>query len=157
MKIIYYFTLYKKLTNSGMAPWETVVAINDIRKMSPKLQEEVYKVTKDEEPKITIEGVSYAELVRPEEEGGEGMEPIRALMMLDWLEKDYINAANYLATRKFHAPKAENSKETNEALDKLIANYQAQHPESEPIEYNNDEEVCKEGENIEIAESQETE
>ncbi len=147
--VIRYFTLYKKLRNCNMSPWEAVVAINDIRQMSPALQKELWQWCDGKTPSITINGVSYNDLVRKVEDGGEEMNPIRALLMLDWIEKEPVEAMHYLSVHRFHAPKTPNTKEELAFLDKRIAELREKMPDKKIVaDRSNSDEECRDGEDI---------
>lgn len=94
--IIKHINLFRYLTQTeSLRPSEAYRNIQRIRKLPPELKEAVYDVIGSLCPDVEYEGVSYRELTEEE-----GMKPIRAILMLDWIRREPVAAMEYMATER---------------------------------------------------------
>lgn len=133
MKLIKYFRLYDKLRDAKLKPWEAIVAINELRKADPEILEEVYAWSEGAlGSDLTIHGISFTSLTS--EENGEGMQPHRAFLMLDWLKKEPEEAFHYLATYRFRQPMQAPTETELEMLNRRITELKVKASEVETPE-----------------------
>lgn len=96
MKVIKYISLFRYLTHAeGLKASEAYRNIQRIRKLPTELKEAVYDVLSSVSPNVSYEGVSFRELTDIE-----GMKPIRAILMLDWIRREPVAAMQYMATER---------------------------------------------------------
>ena len=96
MKVIKYISLFRYLTHTeGLKASEAYRNIQRIRKLPNELKEAVYDVLSSVSPNVSYEGVSFRELTDVE-----GMKPIRAILMLDWIRREPVAAMQYMATER---------------------------------------------------------
>lgn len=94
-----YLTLYNYLIKEeGLTRVQAVRSIAEIRKFQPEVKEAFLKWFDTKECDLTIEGVSYNDLITKDQ-----MKPVRAFKMLDWLKREPYLALRYLAMRPFRA------------------------------------------------------
>ena len=92
MKVIKYISLFRYLTHTeGLSASESYRNVQRIRKLPTELKEAVYDVLSSVSPNVSYEGVSFHELTDVE-----GMKPIRAILMLDWIRREPIAALQYI-------------------------------------------------------------
>ena len=145
MTIITYFKLYQYLRRKdSLKPWEAVECISEVREMAP----EILSVLKewadgDDAPDITINGVSFNQLVNEE-----GMKPIRAFLMLDWLYREPMKAMNYLASGRIRSVIQEPSKEERHKLEEIIQNLKSTNDNIIVPTIKNSDDECSKGEDI---------
>lgn len=110
MKVIKYISLFRYLTNTeGLNASEAYRNIQRVRKLPPELKEAVYDVLSSSCPNICYEGVSFRELTEEE-----GMNSIRAILMLDWIRREPIAAMQYMATERMRHSLVINAEEKEE-------------------------------------------
>ena len=145
MTIITYIKLYQHLRyKDGLKPWEAVECIAEVREMAPEILLALKEWADGEEsPDITINGISFNKLVNDE-----GMKPIRAFLMLDWIYRDPIAAMNYLATSRLRATMPEPTPEEKDNLERIISELKAKNPDLEITKVPEDEKECSVGEDI---------
>jgi len=96
MKVIKYISLFRYLTHTeGLSASEAYRNVQRIRKLPIELKEAVYDVLSSVSPNVSYEGVSFHELTDVE-----GMKPIRAIFMLDWIRREPVAAMQYMATER---------------------------------------------------------
>ena len=109
MMVIKYINLFRYLTQTeGLRPSEAYRNIMRIRKLPAELKEAVYDVMSSLCPNVEYEGVSYRELTEEE-----GMNPIRAILMLDWIRREPVAAMQYMATERLRHSLVMEMKEEN--------------------------------------------
>lgn len=149
---IEFIKLYKCLTRKdgeNLKPFEAVRNIRRIRQIkNPAILTAIKEYLEDEKkrtPKITINGVSCQRLVNEED-----MKPVRALLFLDWLDREPENAFTYMVSDRFKSPRPDLSDKQRNELDGLIAKMKEKHPEvcSKGEIPEEDPEVCSKGEDI---------
>lgn len=103
MKLIEYKELYKELMDLYGSRIKVIKIINQIRNFNPELKKAFYTYFKEKGeiiPKeISSHGVTLAELIEKE-----GMNPLRAFLMLDWISKNPRDAMEYMASYRFRSP-----------------------------------------------------
>lgn len=151
MNVISYIKLYNRLRKDGLSPWEAVVSIDEVRKMDAELLDFVQEwIETGVSVDLTIAGISFARLTKAESEGGEGMKPIRAFLMLDWLKKDSAEALFFLSKRRFHAPLEALTANEAQTVKEQLEQLQSRKPEyTQPI-VNDCDDICQFGEDIVI-------
>lgn len=111
MIILKYISLCKYLTQEeGLNPYEAYRNIQRIRNLPPELKEGVFDVISSLCPNVEYEGVSYRELTE------EGMRPIRAILMLDWIRREPVAAMQYMATERLRHSLVMETKETESLM-----------------------------------------
>lgn len=96
MIVIKYISLFRYLTHTeGLKASEAYRNIQRIRRLPTELKEAVYDVLSSVSPNVSYEGVSFRELTDIE-----GMKPIRAILMLDWIRREPVAAMQYMATER---------------------------------------------------------
>lgn len=94
---IKYQTLFGYLTKAEqMNPEGARKHIDLIRRFSPKLLRALEQWLNDITPDVAVGDVTFVELTTDE-----GMSPIRAFMMLDWMERDPERAMHFMAEQRF--------------------------------------------------------
>ncbi len=86
----------------GLSIGQAIRNIGRIRKMAPEIKSALKRYIDSGKCSHSEAGVSFTELI-----GSEGMKPIRAFLMLDWLKREPIAALKYLALRGIHADLSE--------------------------------------------------
>lgn len=100
MKVIEYIKIYNYLKEvEELDVIDTLRTIYRLRKLPKELLLAVETVISGKTPVITINGVSYEELVEKD-----GMKPIRAILMLDWIRREPEAAFAYMAECTRRAP-----------------------------------------------------
>ena len=99
MKIIKYISLFKYLIeDEGLNPMSAYRNIQRIRMLPPEFILAVFEVLSTYVPDMEIGGVSFRELTV-----NDGMKPIRAILMLDWLRREPAVAIRYMATERYRS------------------------------------------------------
>lgn len=94
-----YIVLYNYLRdNEGLNRAQAIRSIMSIRKFDPVIKEAMSNWAKSGKCDLVIEDVSFNELTSKE-----GMKPIRAFKMLDWLKREPVLAHRYLSQRIIRA------------------------------------------------------
>ena len=94
-----YIDLYNYLRDhEELSRTQAIRSILDIRKLDPEIKKALAEWAKKGKCDLTIEGVSFYELVASED-----MKPIRAFKMLDWLKREPAIAHRHLAQRIMRA------------------------------------------------------
>ncbi len=95
--------LYKIYGDEKSKRWKTLKTILQIRRFSPGLKEAFYnffnsdgEITPD---KLSYGGVTFNDLVEHE-----GMTALQAFLMLDWFDKDFDEAMEYMDRYRFRSP-----------------------------------------------------
>lgn len=145
MTIITYIKLYRHLRdNDGLKPWEAVECIAEVREMAPEILLALKEwVDGEDAPDITINGVSFNKLVNDE-----GMKPVRAFLMLDWIDREPVEAMAYLASGRLRAPIMELTQEDKDRMAEIVANLKKKNPDLKVPEVKETEEECSKGEDI---------
>lgn len=103
MKLIEYKELYKELMDFYENRIKVIKVIFQIRNFNPELKKAFYSYFKEKgdviPTEISFHGVSLAELIEKE-----GMNPLRAFLMLDWISKNPKDAMEYMASYRFRSP-----------------------------------------------------
>lgn len=100
MKIIEYAKLATFLAEEeGLNPVSAYRDIQKVRALSTDLQEAVLCVLNGGIPDIVVGDVSFSELTEKD-----GMKPIRAILMLDWLRREPAVATRYMASQRWCSP-----------------------------------------------------
>lgn len=100
MRIIEYIKLFNYLRDvEELEGMDIIRTIYRLRKVSKELLTGVYLILQGKEPEISINGVTYEELVERD-----GMRPIRAILMLDWVRREPEAAFAYMAEDFRRAP-----------------------------------------------------
>lgn len=100
MKVIEYIKIFNYLKDVEDLDLINILrTIYKLRKLPKELLLAVDSVISGKEPTITINGVSYEELVEKD-----GMRPIRAILMLDWIRREPDAAFAYMAECTRRAP-----------------------------------------------------
>lgn len=100
MKIIEFVKLYEHLTHEeNLRPWEAIRNIAKLRKVAPEILMAIREWSYGFIPEIAIKGVSYAELTEKE-----GLKPVQAFLMLDWLKRDPVAAMRFMEIERFSSP-----------------------------------------------------
>lgn len=148
MKVIEYIKLYNYMVEvEGLVKTQVLRNILRIRKLPKELQEAVQIIINhpDAYPNITIEGVTFEELVDKD-----GMKKIRAILMLDWIRREPEAAISYMAENSMRAPiqplNQEELAELDVAIERLKKQVKVQ-PKEEP-------EIDKSEEDIVIQDSE---
>lgn len=139
-----YVKLYQYLINEEEL--SRVEAARNIKRIM-KLDAEIYAAFKQwflgkQIPDIEINGVSYHELTEDE-----GMMPVRAFLMLDWIKREPAEAMRYMASGRQRMPIMNLSDSDKEKLKKAVEELRAKgvkikNLESEhPLENASDEEI----------------
>ena len=116
MKIIEYIKLFNYLKDvEELEGMDIIRTIYRLRKVSKELLNGVDLILQGREPDITINGVSYQELVEQDE-----MRPIRAILMLDWIRREPEAAFAYMAEDSRKAPIQPLNDEEKDELEKAI-------------------------------------
>ncbi len=93
MKVIEYVKIFNYLKDVEELDVINILrTIYKLRKLPYELLLAVDSIISGKEPTITINGVSYEELVEKD-----GMRPIRAILMLDWIRREPDAAFAYMA------------------------------------------------------------
>lgn len=118
MKLIEYKELYKELMGLYRSRIKVIKIINQIRNFNPELKKAFYTYFKEKGeiiPKeISFHGVTLTELIEKE-----GMNPIRAFLMLDWICKNPRDAMEYMASYRFRSPMSFSSDDLRKIEEKL--------------------------------------
>ena len=119
MKVIEYVKIFNYLKDVEELDLVNILrTIYKLRKLPKELLLAVDSVISDKEPTITINGVSYEELVEKD-----GMRPIRAILMLDWIRREPDAAFTYMAECTRRAPimplNSEELDEVQSAIERL--------------------------------------
>lgn len=98
MRVIKYISLYQYLTQEeGLKSSEAYRNIQRIRKLPAELKEAVDAVLSSSVPDVSYEDVSYSDLTE------DGMKPIRAILMLDWIRREPMAALRYLSQERLRS------------------------------------------------------
>lgn len=117
MSQISYIKLYNYLTE--IANYERVSALRTIfrlRKLPKKMLLAVSQIIEGKTPTLVVNDISYEELVEKD-----GMKPIAAVLMLDWLRREPEAALSYLSECTLRSPIKPLTKEQHDELDQAIA------------------------------------
>lgn len=99
MKTMKYIDLYNYLRDQeDLNRAQAIRSILAIRKFAPEIKAAMLEWTKTGKCGLTVADVSFNELVV-----SEGMKPVRAFKMLDWLKREPIMAHRYLSQRLMRA------------------------------------------------------
>jgi len=148
-KKIKYLSLYRYLTDTnvgeGLKPFEAVRNINRIRNIkNPAILAAMKSYFETGiTPDISINGVTFQQLVNNED-----MKPVRAFLMLDWLDSEPMEALNYLMSDRLKSPMPELTDNQKDELDAILHKIKTVHPEvgtAVPVE---DSAKCSEGEDV---------
>ncbi len=96
-----YLDLFNYMISRDGEDLTTVQAIRNImriRKLDPEIKKALGRFLETGKCSHTEAGVCFTELI-----GKEGMKPIRAFLMLDWLKSEPSAALKYLALKNVHA------------------------------------------------------
>jgi len=94
-----YIDIYNYLRdNEELSRVQAIRSILAIRKFAAEIKAAVSEWAKTGKCDLVVEDVSFNELVT-----SEGMKPIRAFKMLDWLKREPVIAHRYLAQRVMRA------------------------------------------------------
>lgn len=117
MKIIEYKKLYDYLRNEdSLQSLETLKVIYKIRQLPKEYRLAILNIIEGNIPTLSdVEGISYSELVEKD-----GMRPIRAVLMLDWIRREPDDAIRYMAEETFRAPLQPLSEEEFDAVTAAI-------------------------------------
>lgn len=122
MRIIEYIKLFNYLNDvEELEGMDIIRTIYRLRKVSKELLNGVDLILQGKEPDITINGVSYHELVEQDE-----MRPIRAILMLDWIRREPEAAFAYMAEDFRRAPMQPLNDDEKEELEKAIERLKGQ-------------------------------
>lgn len=100
MESIGYIKLYNYLRSvENMSQLETARTIRRIRKVSPELLAVLIKNINGVHTNVSVHDVSFDELVE-----NENFSVSRAILFLDWLQRDPHSALHYMAIERYHAP-----------------------------------------------------
>ena len=122
MRIIEYIKLFNYLKDvEELEGMDVIRTIYRLRKVSKELLNGVDLILQGKEPDITINGVSYQELVEQDE-----MRPIRAILMLDWIRREPEAAFSYMAEDSRKAPIQPLNDEEKDELQKAIERLKGQ-------------------------------
>ena len=130
MKVIQYIRLYEYLREKeGLEGIQILRNIYRLRKLPRTFLIEVEKLLNGQEPQIEVECVSYQELTEKD-----GMLPIRAILMLDWIRRDSYAAFKYMEKKGLRAPIKPLTTEEEDAIDEAIARLEKEVKEKvEPV------------------------
>lgn len=153
MTIITYIKLYQHLRyKDGLKPWEALECIAEVREMAPEILLALKEWADGEEaPDITFNGVSFNKLVNDE-----GMKPIRAFLMLDWIYREPIAAMNYLASSRLRATIPEPTQDEKKKLEVIVADLKKKNPDLKVKKIPEEEQACSVGEDIIMTEDEQT-
>ena len=130
MSQISYIKLYNYLTE--IANYERISALRTIfrlRKLPKNLLNAVSQIVDGKTPKIAVNDISYEELVEKD-----GMKPIAAVLMLDWLRREPEAALAYMSECTLRSPIKPLTKEQHDELDQAIARLEKEVKEKvEPV------------------------
>lgn len=130
MSQISYIKLYNYLTE--IANYERISALRTIfrlRKLPKNLLIAVSQIVDGKTPKLVVNDISYEELVEKD-----GMKPIAAVLMLDWLRREPEAALAYMSECTLRAPIKPLTKEQHDELDQAIARLEKEVKEKvEPV------------------------
>ena len=117
MKVIQYIRLYEYLREKeGLEGIQIIRNIYRLRKLPKTFLIEVEKLLNGQNPQLEVEGVSYQELTEKD-----GMLPIRAILMLDWIRRDSYAAFKYMEKKGLRAPIKPLTTEEENVVDEAIA------------------------------------
>lgn len=117
MKIIEYAKLAAFLVEEeGLNLVSSYRNIQRVRALPTELKEAVLCVLNGDIPDIVVEDVSFSDLTEKD-----GMKPIRAILMLDWLRREPAVATRYMASQRWRSPI---KTLTNDEKQKVIATLQ---------------------------------
>lgn len=117
MAQISYIKLYNYLTE--IANYERISALRTIfrlRKLPKELLSAVSQIIENKTPNICINDVSFEDLVEKD-----GMRPIAAILMLDWLRREPEAALTYLSECTLRSPIMHLTDQQHNELDQAIA------------------------------------
>lgn len=130
MSQISYIKLYNYLTE--IANYERISALRTIfrlRKLPKNLLVAVSQIVDGKTPKVVVNDISYEELVEKD-----GMKPIAAVLMLDWLRREPEAALAYMSECTLRSPIKPLTKEQHDELDQAIAQLEKEVKEKvEPV------------------------
>ena len=115
MNAIKYIELYNKIRSYGFSHLQTIRNIIRIRKADKRVKLAIQELLDGKEPSLTVHGVSYDELTTEER-----MNPIRALLMLDWLIQEPVQAMRYMSYERYTGCPVQLSEEDYNKLDDII-------------------------------------
>lgn len=148
-KKIKYLALYRYLTDTnqgeGLKPFEAVRNINRIRNIkNPAILAAMKSYFENRiTPEININGVTFQQLVNNED-----MKPVRAFLMLDWLDSEPLEAMNYLMSDRLKSPMPELTNNQRNELDAILNKIKSEHPEVVTEIPEEDPSKCSEGEDV---------
>lgn len=120
MKIIKYIQLFNYLiSEEGFKPVYVYHTIQKIRQLPAELKDAVLDTLEGVMPNVEYHEVTLEELIEKDK-----MEPIRAILMLDWIRREPAVAMRYMERERYRAPQTitDSDKEMLEqVLDKLNA------------------------------------
>lgn len=94
-----YVQLYNYLRSSEeLSRVQAVRSIMGVRKLDPEIKKAMGEWARTGQCRIEIAGVSFKELTEKE-----GMKPVRAFRMLDWLKREPRLAKRYMVQRHLRA------------------------------------------------------
>lgn len=100
MKVIEYARLIAYLIEEeGLNPISAYRNIQRIRVLPTDYKEAVLCVLNGGVPSLEIDGMSFSSLTEYE-----GMKPIRAILLLDWLKREPAIATRYMASQRWRSP-----------------------------------------------------
>lgn len=100
MKILKYIQLYGYLiVKENHSPISAGRIISYVRKLPSDLKLAVLAIVNQGIPDLEIEGISLTELIEKD-----GMKPIRAVLMLDWIRREPAVALRYMARGRISVP-----------------------------------------------------
>lgn len=130
MSQISYIKLYNYLTE--IVNYERISALRTIfrlRKLPKNLLNAVSQIVDGKTPELVVNDISYEELVEKD-----GMKPIAAVLMLDWLRREPEAALAYMSECTLRSPIKPLTKEQHDELDQAIARLEKEVKEKvEPV------------------------
>jgi len=115
MKIIRYISILNYLVKEEHQPIiDAYRTIQSVRQLPSDLKEAVYYAIEGRIIDIEVQDVSLQELIEKD-----GMSPIRAILMMDWLRREPAVAIRYLGGEKLRTPQ-KISESSREMLDDAI-------------------------------------
>lgn len=131
--VIKYIQLFEYLVREeGLNVVSAYRSIQRVRQLPNDFKKAVFQVLHGIIPKIEYYDVTLKELIEQE-----GMKPIRAIMMLDWIRREPDTAMRYMETERLRAPmkiSESDMERINAAVERFKKNSNVSQPSVAPDE-----------------------
>ena len=137
IKYIDLFNYYQDTEELNIA--ETLRNIWRVRKLPNEYKEIIAEILDKKQPQFECNGITIEELVMKDK-----MKPVSAVLFLDWVRRDPIEAMRFMHTDRLRTPLLSLSEDALEMVDKVISQIEEKNPNIKDATQETMEEFSKE-------------